>query len=100
MQGLGLGAQYGIALPFGRHQESESDDMGLDLMAKAGFDPQASIALWQAMGKASGGKAPLEFLSTHPSNQHRIDDLNKNMARAERFYDDARTAGMDPDCHY
>jgi len=61
MQGLGLGAQYGIALPFGRTQESESDLIGLDLMAKAGFAPEQSVSLWQAMAKASGGNQPMEF---------------------------------------
>lgn len=100
MQGLGLGAQYGIALPFGRHQESESDNIGLDLMAQAGFEPQASVSLWQAMGKASGGKAPMEFLSTHPSNERRINDLNAGMATAEATYKQARAAGNRPDCGY
>ncbi|NRA72512.1 MAG: M48 family metallopeptidase [Gammaproteobacteria bacterium] len=98
MQGLGLGAQYGIALPFGRSQESESDLIGLDMMAKAGFAPQASVSLWQAMGKASGGQAPMEFLSTHPSNSHRISDLNNNMASATTAYNQARAAGNRPNC--
>jgi len=98
MQGLGLGAQYGIALPFGRTQESESDLIGLDLMAKAGFAPQQSVSLWQAMAKASGGNQPMEFLSTHPSNEHRINDLNKNMASAKSSYNQARAAGNRPNC--
>jgi len=98
MQGLGLGAQYGIALPFGRTQESESDLIGLDLMAKAGFAPEHSVSLWQAMAKASGGNQPMEFLSTHPSNEHRISDLNKNMASAKSSYNQARAAGNRPNC--
>ncbi|MFT5164230.1 MAG: putative Zn-dependent protease [Alteromonadaceae bacterium] len=98
MQGLGLGAQYGIAMPFGRSQESESDDIGLDLMAKAGFDPQASVTLWQAMGKASGGKQPMEILSTHPSNETRINDLTHNMPKALAVYNQAYAANMRPDC--
>lgn len=98
MQGLGLGAQYGIALPFGRSQESESDIIGLDLMAQAGFAPQQSVALWQAMGKASGGQQPLEFLSTHPSNANRIGDLNNKMASATAIYNQARAAGNRPRC--
>ncbi|MFT4926508.1 MAG: putative Zn-dependent protease [Phenylobacterium sp.] len=100
MQGLGLGAQYGIAMPFGRHQESESDNIGLDLMAQAGFQPQASVSLWQAMGKASGGKKPMEFLSTHPSNERRINDLNAGMSKATATYNQARAAGNRPYCGY
>ncbi len=98
MQGLGLGAQYGIAMPFGRKQESESDNIGLDLMAKAGFAPEASVTLWQAMGKASGGKQQMEFLSTHPSNDRRISDLNKDMDKAKATYNQARAKGLRPNC--
>ncbi|MCG7531988.1 M48 family metallopeptidase [Psychrobium sp. MM17-31] len=98
MQGLGLGAQYGVAMPFGRKQESESDEIGLDLMAKAGFEPQASVTLWQAMAKASGGNQPMEFLSTHPSNERRIKDLTKNMSAANALYNQAVSAGKRPNC--
>lgn len=95
MQGLGLGAQYGVAMPFGRKQESESDKIGLDLMAKSGFKPEHSVTLWQAMAKASGGQQPLEFLSTHPSNERRINDLNKNMKPAQALY---AKAAVKPNC--
>ncbi len=95
MQGLGLGAQYGVAMPFGRKQESESDTIGLDLMAKAGFKPEHSVSLWQAMAKASGGQQPLEFLSTHPSNERRISDLQKNMKPAQALY---VKAAVKPNC--
>jgi predicted Zn-dependent protease len=98
MQGLGLGAQYGIAMPFGRKQESESDKIGLELMAKAGFKPQASVSLWQAMAKASQGKQPWEFLSTHPSNERRINDLNANMPPAQSLFQQAQAGGMKPNC--
>ncbi|MFT5351631.1 MAG: putative Zn-dependent protease, partial [Gammaproteobacteria bacterium] len=64
---LGLGAQVGVLLPYGRTQESEADILGLDYMASAGFDPRQSVTLWENMGKA-GGKKPPELLSTHPSN--------------------------------
>lgn len=77
MAGLGLGVQYGVMMPYGRAQESESDIVGLELMAKAGFDPKESVALWKNMAKASGGSQPPELLSTHPSHSTRIDDLNK-----------------------
>jgi len=95
MQGLGLGAQYGVAMPFGRKQESESDKIGLDLMAKAGFKPEHSVSLWQAMAKASGGQQPMEFLSTHPSNDRRINDLQSNMKPAQALY---AQAAVKPNC--
>jgi len=98
MQGLGLGAQYGVAMPFGRKQESESDKIGLDLMAKAGFKPESSVSLWQAMAKASGGQQPMEFMSTHPSNERRINDLTKNMDAASALYKQAVSAGERPNC--
>jgi predicted Zn-dependent protease len=91
MQGLGLGTKFGIAMPFNRQQESESDNVGLELMAKAGFDPKASVTLWQDMGKASGGGTPLEILSTHPSNETRINDLNAGMTKAEALYKAVKT---------
>lgn len=94
---LGLGAQYGLILPYGRKQESEADIIGLELMAKAGFDPQQSVLLWQNMAKASGGQPP-EFLSTHPSNQTRIRDLQAHMPAALTLQQQARNAGATPTC--
>lgn len=98
MQGLGLGAQFGIALPFGRKQESESDEIGLELMAKAGFKPQASVSLWQAMGEAAKGPQPWEFMSTHPSHERRINDLQSNMSMADGLYQQAKAQGLNPNC--
>ncbi|MBL4850676.1 MAG: M48 family metallopeptidase [Gammaproteobacteria bacterium] len=95
---LGLGAQVGILLPYGRGQESESDILGLVYMASAGFDPRQSVPLWQNMAKASGGKAPPELLSTHPSNATRIADLNKAMPDAMIIYNKARSQGEKPNC--
>ncbi|WP_348672390.1 M48 family metallopeptidase [uncultured Abyssibacter sp.] len=94
---LGLGAQVGVLLPFSRTQESEADLLGLDLMAKAGFDPRASIPLWQNMGKSGGGNPP-EFLSTHPSHQTRISDLSKRLQVAMPLYEQAKRAGKRPNC--
>lgn len=74
MAALGVGVQYGVILPYGRTQESEADIVGLGFMAKAGFDPNQSVDLWQNMGKA-GGAQPPEFFSTHPSHNTRIRDL-------------------------
>lgn len=81
MAGLGLGVQYGILMPYNRAQESESDMIGLRLMAESGFDPQQSVALWENMAKASGGNQPPELLSTHPSHSTRIQDLKAAIAR-------------------
>src|SRR3546814_10281256 len=71
---IGAGAQYLVLLPFSRGDESEADILGMDLMARAGFDPSQAITLWQNMSKQAGG-APPELLSTHPSNTTRIADL-------------------------
>ena len=94
---LGLGAQVGVLLPFSRTQESEADLLGLDLMAKAGFDPRASIPLWENMSQAGGGKPP-EFLSTHPSHTTRIGDLSKRLQTAMPLYEQAKRAGKRPGC--
>jgi predicted Zn-dependent protease len=75
MAALGLGVQYGVLMPYGRTQESEADIVGLELMAKSGFDPNQSVDLWKNMAKASGGQQPPELLSTHPSHSTRIEDL-------------------------
>jgi predicted Zn-dependent protease len=82
MSALGLGAQYGVSLPFSRLHESEADIIGLDLMSRAGFDPRESVELWKNMNKASGGSQPLELLSTHPAPASRIENLSKNMPSA------------------
>lgn len=81
MAALGLGVQYGVTMPYGRAQESESDILGLQLMNKAGFDPTQSVELWKNMAKVSGGNEPMEFLSTHPSNTTRIKNLQKELKK-------------------
>ena len=95
--GLGLGVQYGVILPFSRTHESEADLIGLDLMAKSGFNPEESVKLWQNMSK-SGGQPP-EFLSTHPSNVTRIKDLQERMPRANAEYKKAQAQNKQPNCH-
>ncbi|MEE9607893.1 MAG: M48 family metallopeptidase [Myxococcota bacterium] len=94
---LGAGAQFGIVLPFSRAQEREADLLGLDLMAKAGFDPEQSIQLWRNMAQA-GGAQPPEFLSTHPSHHTRIDELASRMPHARALQDQARAQGKRPNC--
>jgi predicted Zn-dependent protease len=94
---LGVGAQVGVLLPFSRTQEAEADLVGLELMARAGFDPRASVRLWQNM-QAQGGEAPPEFLSTHPSSGRRISELNARMSEYLQIATQARSAGRLPDC--
>ncbi|HIF95628.1 MAG TPA: M48 family peptidase [Myxococcales bacterium] len=94
---LGLGAQFGILLPFSRSHENEADLMGLDLMAQAGFDPRAAIALWHNMAAASKGQPP-EWMSSHPAHGSRIRELENRMPRAEAIRDRAVAAGRKPDC--
>jgi len=98
MGALGLGAQFGVMLPFSRKHESESDVIGLDLMAKAGFEPNGAVELWQNMSKLSGGKQPPEFMSTHPSHETRIRVLNDHMPGANAIYKSARANGKRPNC--
>jgi predicted Zn-dependent protease len=90
-------AQLGITLPFSRGEESEADTVGLVYMAAAGFDPRQSIKLWKEMGKASSG-APPEFMSTHPSSGSRIDDLIEQLPEALAKYNEAKSAGKNPNC--
>jgi predicted Zn-dependent protease len=95
---LGAGVQVGVLLPYGRAQEREADLIGLDLMAKAGFDPRESIALWRNMAKAGGGQPP-EFLSTHPSHGSRIYELERRIPSAMPLYEDAKARGRAPRCY-
>lgn len=94
---LGVGAQLGLQLPFSRKHESESDLIGLELMAKAGFKPGESVALWQNMAKNSAGSPP-EWLSTHPAHGTRIEDLRDALPRVLPLYEKARAAGKRPAC--
>ena len=95
---LGVGAEYGVLKPYGRTQESEADMIGVDLMAKAGFDPRNSIGLWQRMEQATQGKQPVEFMSTHPSHATRIQDLEQHMPQAMALYQQAQSSGKQPHC--
>ena len=96
MAGLGLGAQYGVILPFSRSHESEADLIGLDLMAKAGFDPKESVTLWQNM--AQSGLSPPEFMSTHPSSDTRIKQLRERIPQVQPSYQQAINNGQRANC--
>lgn len=85
MRALGLGYQFGRALPHSRRQEAEADSLGLTLMARAGFDPKGAVELWQNM-MAVGGREPPEFLSDHPASSRRLHDLTEQLPEAERYY--------------
>jgi predicted Zn-dependent protease len=78
-------AEVTFQLPFGREQESEADTIGLELMARAGYDPRAAVTLWQKMKAAESGGTP-KFLSTHPSPKDRIKDIEKNLPRVLPLY--------------
>jgi predicted Zn-dependent protease len=82
----GAGAQIGVLLPFSRKHELEADRYGLIWTAMAGYNPQEAIGLWQRMEKASDGQKPPEFLSTHPSEGRRIEQLQKYMDEALKYY--------------
>jgi predicted Zn-dependent protease len=76
-------------LPNSREHEMEADRIGVELAARAGYDPRAAITLWEKMGKAGGGQPP-EFLSTHPSHATRISDLRVYSAKVMPLYEVAR----------
>lgn len=79
----------GLTLPHGRGQESEADVIGLEILARAGYNPKASVTLWQKMAAASKG-APPAFLSTHPSSSQRIDELQSKMTTVMPLYEAAK----------
>lgn len=80
---LGVGSQYGVLLPFSRKHESESDYIGLRLLARACFDPQEAPLLWQRMAEHSGNTSSNEFSSTHPAPATRIEQFNGWMSEAQ-----------------
>jgi predicted Zn-dependent protease len=82
-QVYGLGAQYGIMLPYNRKQELEADHLGLILMSIAGYDPNLAIPFWERMSQQ--GNATMELLSTHPSDSKRIAEITKNLPEALEY---------------
>lgn len=87
--GLASGGANLLTLEFGREDESEADLVGMELAARAGYDPRAGITLWQKMGAASKG-APPQWLSTHPSGKSRISDIQANLPKVMPLYERSR----------
>jgi predicted Zn-dependent protease len=90
VQAAGLGSQLFFALPNGREQEREADKIGLELSARAGFNPEAAITLWQKMS-AQGGAKPPEFFSTHPANDSRIAELRVLVPKVKPLYEASKS---------
>lgn len=88
-QGAGMGSQLFFSLPNGREQEREADKMGLELAARAGYNPDAAVTLWQKMEAMNKG-APPEFFSTHPASANRIADLKALAPKVRPLYEAAR----------
>ena len=91
--GAGVGSQLGVLLPYSRVQETEADRMGVELAARAGYDPRAAIVLWQKMAKLSGGASESSlaaFMSTHPTNEARMKDLTVFSEKVLPLYEEAR----------
>ncbi|WP_106132211.1 M48 family metallopeptidase [Mongoliibacter ruber] len=86
LQAFGVGGQLGM-LKFSRRHELEADQLGLNFMALAGYDPRDAPEFWTRMSNASSGESPPEFLSTHPGPNRRIDQLNNNMPQAMEYYE-------------
>ncbi len=86
----GTVGQAVFVLPNSRENEQEADTIGVELMARAGYDPRAALSLWQKMGQATGGGGPPEFLSTHPSGATRLRDLQGYVDKVMPLYQAAR----------
>ena len=97
-EALNAGAALGIMLPFNRAQESEADVIGLEFMARAGFDPRESVPLWVNMGEGDDDKKVAEFMSTHPSSEKRIESLISQWPKTLPLYNEAQAAGHKPNC--
>lgn len=86
LQAFGVGTTLGVLLPFSRKHELEADRYGMRWAAMAGYNPREAIALWQRMEKMSNGQKPPEFVSTHPSEGRRIEQLQRYLPEALKYY--------------
>jgi predicted Zn-dependent protease len=95
-----MGAAFGVNLPFARRQESEADRVGLQYMAKAGFDPRAGIQLWQNMAIANEDRnKPPVWMSTHPREDDRMYGMVPLLVDNLKIYNEAQDAGRIPNCY-
>jgi predicted Zn-dependent protease len=83
---FGVGSQVGILLPYSRVQESEADRLGLIFMAMAGYNPREAVDFWKRMASAKKGASVPEFLSSHPADKTRIENIEKLLPEAMRYY--------------
>ncbi len=83
---FGVGAQYGVLLPFSRTHENEADHLGLIFMAMAGYNPNEAVSFWTRMAQSSGGASVPEFMSTHPSDDTRIANIKGLLPEAMKYY--------------
>lgn len=90
LQAYGVGTGVGVMLPFARKHELEADRFGMRWAAMGGYNPREAIALWKRMEKMANGPRPPEFLSTHPSEGKRIEQLQKYVDEALKYYKPAR----------
>jgi predicted Zn-dependent protease len=96
LTGMQAAAILAIQLPNSRESESEADQIGIEIAARAGFDPRAAVTLWEKMGKQSAGKAPPEFFSTHPAPQNRAARLAELGTQVQPLYQAAKAGAPMP----
>jgi predicted Zn-dependent protease len=87
----GVGSQL-LTLKYSRDDETEADLVGLEIAARAGYNPKASVALWKKMAAANGGNGPPGFLSTHPTGPDRIKQLEANLPKVQGLYEQAKNS--------
>ena len=89
LMAYGLGATVGLMLPYSRTHEKEADRLGLIFMAMAGYDPQTAVDFWERMKAEKEGSSTPEFLSTHPADETRIENIKNNLYEAMPYYNRA-----------
>jgi predicted Zn-dependent protease len=88
LQAAAAATTVGVQLPNSRSQESEADRIGIELAARAGYDPHAAVTLWQKMTQATGGAGKSDFLSTHPAGEKRMEALAQLIPQMMPYYED------------
>lgn len=86
LMSYGIGSTVGVILPYSRTQESEADRLGLIFMAMAGYNPEAAVTFWQKMAAQNEGASVPEFLSTHPADETRIENIREYLPEAMQYY--------------